>query len=357
MVPFESDKIEISPEATVLMAIDVISRGGIQIALVVDSSRRLLGTVTDGDIRRAILRGEPLSQAVSRIMNSKPATGRPDEPKKALIERMKSRFLRQLPLLDANGKVVGIEIFDHLVSPTPQKNWVVLMAGGEGTRLQPLTQETPKPLLPIGSKPLLETIITNFQEQGFPRFYVAVNYKADMITDYFGNGEKWGIHIEYLRERQKLGTAGALTLIQETPSEPIIVMNGDLLTKVNFQQLLDFHRAHEARATCCVRTYDFEVPYGVVALDKENIVGIDEKPRQQFFVSAGIYVLDPSVLALLPKDQSFDMPQLLRAIIDRKEPVAAYPIREYWLDIGRMDDFQRANLEFTHHFDEKSDSN
>jgi NDP-sugar pyrophosphorylase family protein len=223
---------------------------------------------------------------------------------------------------------------------------VVLMAGGLGTRLQPLTDECPKPLLAVGGRPILETILESFAEQGFKRIFLSVNHKAEMIRSHFGAGERWGVQVEYLHESIRLGTAGALSLLPERPTTPVVVMNGDLLTRTNFDNLLRFHNAQDAIATMAVREYDFQVPYGVVRLNGANIESIEEKPVQRFFVNAGIYTLSPEALDYLPIQTMFDMPNLFEHLIAAGKTTAAYPLREYWLDIGRLEELERAQREW-----------
>lgn len=338
--------VSIHPSTPILQAIEIIDKGAIKIALIADEDNHLLGTVTDGDIRRGILKGIGLDSEVQNVMNSKPVTARSNESHETMLAIMKLKRLHQIPIVDDNGCVTGIEILDELLKSQTRDNWVVLMAGGLGTRLRPLTDEYPKPLLKVGSKPILETIMENFIEYGFRKFYLSVNYKAEMIEAYFRDGSQWGAEIRYVRENQRMGTAGALGLLPEKQNSPIIVMNGDLLTKVNFQQLLDFHVDHHAQATMCVREFDFQVPYGVVKVDKLRLIGIDEKPTHKFFVNAGIYVLDPAVLDLIPKNDCFDMPNLYEKLMDLNCETVVFPIREYWMDIGRKDDFERANGEY-----------
>ncbi len=339
-------KARIAPDRSIRETIQTIDEGAIRIALVVDGENRLLGTVTDGDIRRGILRGISLEEAVTRVMNSQPTIARADEGRDTILERMKQTRLHQIPVVDGYGRLVTVEILDELLQARHRDNWVMLMAGGLGSRLRPLTDECPKPLLKVGSKPLLEIILENFLEYGFRKFYISVNYKAEMVKEHFGDGSRWGIEIRYVHEDRRLGTAGALSLLPERSTLPLIVMNGDLLTKVNFQHLLDFHAEHRARATMCVREYDFQVPYGVVRIDHHRVLGIDEKPVQRFFVNAGIYVLEPEVLGLIPSATYFDMPELFTRLIGQNHETAVFPIREYWLDIGHMEDFARANGDF-----------
>jgi dTDP-glucose pyrophosphorylase len=338
----------IGPECTVRDAIEVIDAAGLQIALVVDENQRLLGTVTDGDVRRAILRGLSLDDRAARVMNPNPATARQQDDRETLLTLMRQRRLHQIPVLDATWRVVGLEVIDDLVKPQPKTNAVVLMAGGLGTRLRPLTDDCPKPLLSIGTKPILETILEAFIQHGFGRFYLSVNYMADKLEEHFGDGSRWGAEIEYLREKERLGTAGALSLLPEPPTEPLFVMNGDLLTGLNFAHLLAFHTEHAAAATMCVREYEMQVPYGVIETRNHRILDIREKPTERYLVNAGVYVLQPDTLGLIPNGEFFDMPDLFKRLIARGEETAVFPIREYWMDIGRVEDFDRANV----HFDE-----
>ncbi|MDD5249249.1 MAG: nucleotidyltransferase family protein [Rhodocyclaceae bacterium] len=340
----------ISRDASLQQAIETLDVGSLQIALVVDVDRRLLGTVTDGDIRRGILRGMSLNQSIQGIMNVHPTVARVDENLSEVLVNMRRKQLHRIPVVDERGCVIGVRLLEELTQPHGRENWVVLMAGGLGSRLRPLTDGCPKPMLKIGDRPLLETIIERFIEQGFRRFFVSVNYMADRIKEHFGDGDKWGAQIHYLEEDRKLGTAGALSLLPDKPSAPILVMNGDVLTKINFAQLLDFHREHHAQATMCVREYDFQVPYGVVKIDNCRITGIDEKPIQRFFVNAGIYVLEPEAMQYVPQEMFFDMPSLFETLIGAGKETVVFPIREYWLDIGQMADYARANGDFARVF-------
>lgn len=337
----------VSPDATIKEVIRSIDRGAQKIALVVDEGIRLVGTVSDGDIRRGILKGCDLGNEVRQIMNTSPCVVGKFDGREKILALMRQKKVYQIPIVDDDGVLVGLEVVDTIFNTEKRENWVVLMAGGLGTRLKQLTADLPKPLLKVGDKPILETILDNFIEHGFSRFFISVNYKSEMIEEYFGDGSRWGAQIEYLREDKKLGTAGALGLLPEKPTAPVLVMNGDLLTKVNFRQLLDFHTEHLSSATMCVREYDFQVPYGVVTLDQHRIATIIEKPVQRFFVNAGIYVMEPEILEMIPHEVYLDMPSLFDKLVTQKRETAVFPIREYWLDIGRMDDFERAQLEFS----------
>ncbi len=333
----------LSPTASIREAIYRIDMGNAQIALVVDGNDVLAGTVTDGDVRRGILRGLSLEDPVSSIMNQAPTTGIPSEDRIALLGLMKRRLLHQIPLVDERGRVVGLETLDDLLRPDRRENPVVLMAGGMGTRLRPLTEKIPKPMLRIGDKPILESILESFAEYGFWQFYFAVNYKAEIIERHFGDGKKWDVQIEYIREEKKLGTAGALSLLPVTPKASILVMNADILTRVNFSHLLDFHEQSRAAATICLREYSHTVPYGVVRMNENELIGIEEKPVHRSMVSAGIYVLEPQTLdRLLPGDH-YEMPALLQDLANDGKRIVGFPVHEYWLDIGRLEDLERAH--------------
>jgi dTDP-glucose pyrophosphorylase len=328
-------------------AIRHIDSAGCQLAIVLDGEGRLAGLVSDGDVRRAILRGCGLETPAAEVMNASPTTALATASKEELLALMRRKVLRQIPLLNERGQVVGLATVEDLVGVVERPNWVVLMAGGMGTRLRPLTESTPKPMLQVSGKPILENIVQSFIDQGFRKFFVSVNYMAEAVRDYFGDGRDWGVTIEYLMEKQRLGTAGALSLLPSQPADPFVVMNGDLLTRVRFDNLLHFHSEHGATATMAVREYDFQVPYGVVRLEGSSVKAIDEKPVQRFFVNAGIYALSPEVLAQVPRDAFFDMPTLFDRVIAGGKRVAAYPVREYWLDVGRLEEFERAQHEWS----------
>lgn len=337
----------IAPDVTILDTVRRLDEVSGRTLLVVDQRRKLLGTVTDGDIRRGLLGGHRLEDGVSQVMNPTPKIANNEDSRENILTMMHTLKVRQIPLVDAEGIVVGVETIEELErGPATRDNWVVLMAGGLGTRLHPLTQSTPKPLLRVGNKPVLEIILESYIKHGFHRFYLAVNYKRKMVMEHFGDGSRWGCEIRYIEENQRMGTAGALGLIPDPPDTPLMVMNGDLLTSVNFESLLEYHQENGAEATIGVREYEFEVPYGVVNMDDHQVRGIDEKPVNKFFVNAGIYVLEPSVLALLPQGTYHDMTTLLTDLIAAERKVVAFPIREYWLDIGQPDDFVKANADF-----------
>ncbi|MBX9769783.1 MAG: nucleotidyltransferase family protein, partial [Candidatus Obscuribacterales bacterium] len=312
-----------------------------------DEGYRLLGTVTDGDIRRGILRGISLEDSVAKVMNVTPTVAKDSQSHHDILKQMKAKRLHQIPVLEDSGHVVGVRFLNDFLQTGSDEHWVILMAGGLGTRLRPLTNDLPKALLPVGDKPLLEHIINQFAEQGFHRFFISLHYKADMVFDLLGDGSKLGVQISYLHEQQQLGTAGALGLLPERPTNTFLVMNADLVTQVNFSQLLAFHKEQQATATMCVQQYDFQVPYGVIQLDGCRVAKIDEKPTQSFFVNAGICAFEPSVLDYVNVGEHLDMPALFTKLMHSAEPVSAFAVREQWLDIGRKADYQKAQEEFS----------
>lgn len=345
------ERVLLPPQATLRDAMEVINAAGSQVALVVDERRRLLGLLSDGDIRRALLAGQGIDGAVSEAMFTRPTVARAGDDRLAILATMRSRGLHQLPVVDADNVVVGLEVVDDFLTTPTRPNWVVIMAGGLGSRLKELTRDTPKPMLRIGSRPLLETILLGCAAQGFRRFYLAVNYKAEQIEAYFGDGRAWGIEIHYLKERQRLGTGGALSLLPGKPSLPIVVTNADLLTKEDFAHMVDAHEQSGADATLAVREYEMQVPFGVVREQEGFIEAIDEKPVQRFTVSAGMYVLSPAALELVPRETYFDMPSLFDRLAEHRMRARCHRINGYWLDIGRLPDYERAKLEYADVFD------
>jgi dTDP-glucose pyrophosphorylase len=323
-----------------------IDQGAMQIALIVNSDRSLLGTVTDGDIRRGLLKGISLKESASKVMNREPVTAREGTRPEEILSMMKEKQIHQIPMIDGRGRVVGLKLLDDLMQIEEKENWIVLMAGGMGRRLSPLTDHCPKPLIHVGTKPLLETILENFKMCGFKNFYISVNFQQEMIRNYFGSGDRWGLKINYIKETKELGTAGSLSLLPSKPRTPLIVMNGDVLTNIRFDQLLKFHSENHAAATMAVREYDFQVPYGVIGVGGHKILKIDEKPVQKFLVNAGVYVLDPKTLSYIPKNKFFHMTDLFETLLKKNKTTSAFPVREYWLDIGHIDDLKRANGEY-----------
>ena len=336
----------VSSSTSLRQTIEAITEGSLQIALVVDSENKLLGTVTDGDIRKAILAGKDLDITAGEAMRSQPITSASKTPRAAILKLMREKRIHQMPLLDDQGRVVDVLTVDDMIGAAHKPNAVVIMAGGLGTRLHPLTEETPKPMLKVGGKPILETIIQSFIDQGFTNFFVSVNYKANIISEYFGDGSRLGAKINYLHEKSRLGTAGGLSLLPRDIHAPIIVMNGDLLTRISVDALLDFHERESAVATMVVREDHYQVPYGVVEVDGTQIVGLVEKPIQRHLVNAGIYVISQDGLSNIPGDTFYDMPTHFAKLAANGHRTAAFPLHEYWVDIGRLDELERAQREW-----------
>lgn len=343
---YKIEEIKLSPSTTIRKALEIIDVGAMKLALVVNEDDRLIGTLSDGDIRRGLLSGLGMEDIISDIYNKKPTVCRITDPKDIVIETAVSRRIYQIPLIDEDGRVVKLAEIDHLIKKEKLPNPVVIMAGGKGQRLMPLTENTPKPMLKVGGKPMLEIILGRLHQQGFNDIYIAINYKGDQIKEYFGDGRMIGLNITYLEETQAMGTAGALSLISKLNDFPTLVMNGDILTNVNFENLIDFHNRANSEATMCIREYGLEVPYGVVKLNKNNIVAIEEKPVQQFYVNAGIYVLNTSVIQNLTKGARIDMTTVFENLVEQKLNTLSFPIREFWMDIGKHEDYNRANNEY-----------
>ncbi|ENM5816387.1 nucleotidyltransferase family protein, partial [Vibrio mimicus] len=333
--------------STIKQALEIINNEALRVAVVVDQNDKLLGMITDGDIRRGLLNDLQLTDAVSKVMNSNPITAKLGTSKEQLVELMERKQILSVPLLDKENKVVGLETLHSALSKNRYQNPVFIMAGGFGTRLRPLTDKCPKPMLKIGGKPILETVIKSFIKAGFSNFYISTHYMPEQIYQHFGDGGELGVSISYVHEDSPLGTGGALGLLPEDMPRnlPLIMINGDVLTKVDFQRLLNFHIENEADATMCVREYDYQIPYGVINSEGNKITSIVEKPIQRFFVNAGIYVVSPRVIQSVAKNQKIDMPTLLERHMVEREKVLMFPIHEYWLDIGRMDDFNKAQVD------------
>tara|TARA_B100001057_G_C22868269_1_gene957556 strand:+ start:2067 stop:3119 length:1053 start_codon:yes stop_codon:yes gene_type:complete len=340
------EKIKIRLDATIKEALKIISDGAIQIAIVVDKNGKLLGTLTDGDIRRGFLKGLNINSSVRSIIFKKPIIAKKNDTKEKLLKIALSKKIYQIPLVDNNNKVIGVRVLNELIKSKNKSNKVVIMAGGMGVRLRPLTKNIPKPMLKVGNKPILKIIVEKFRDSGYENFVICVNYKSKIIKNYFGDGHKFGVKIEYIQEKIRMGTAGALSLFKKKPKEPFFVINGDLLTNLDFEKMLDFHYEHNSKATMCLSEYNIESPYGEVKLERENITLIDEKPIHKFFVNAGIYILDPICLNLIPK-KFYNMPSLFNKIIAKKYKTISFPLGEYWLDIGTFNDYKKAKLEYS----------
>lgn len=341
-------KICVHPEDNIRQAITSIDQGVAGIALVVDDANRLVGTVTDGDVRRAMLGGLTLETRLSILLEQKkgtiypqpvsaPAGSQPED----LVQLMRERVIRQLPLLDGEGRVVDLAILDDHLHYIDLPLQAVIMAGGFGSRLRPLTDDLPKPMLPINGRPIMERIIEQLRQAGIRRIHVSTHYKPEKIVEYFGDGKRFGVDLTYINEETPLGTGGALGLMDQ-PDQPLLVVNGDILTQVNFRILFEYHKDHQSEITIAAQQYEMQVPYGVLECEGSRVTGLKEKPKMEFLVNAGIYILEPGILKLIPKNTFFNMTDLIQSALDHQNKVVTFPIHEYWQDIGRHDDYDQA---------------
>ncbi len=337
--------ITVPPETLIREAAKIIQTSPVKIVLVCDSDKTLLGTLTDGDIRRAVLDFADLSGNVATIMNKNPKVLRPEESPHAAREYMRNAVIRHLPRVNERGQIVDLILLDGSDDVMAQRTAVVLMAGGRGQRLMPLTRTTPKPLLMVGRKPVLQRQIEQLIGHGFSRFYISINYLGNMIEEFFGDGRQLGIEIKYLRETKALGTAGALSLMGDI-DVPLLVMNGDIVSKANFAELVRYFEDDGVAATMGVREYLYTVPYGCVKLNGAVIERFEEKPTFRHLVNAGIYVVSPKALTLVPKDEQFDMPELFDRLIEAGQPTNTFQITEEWIDIGQKEDLDWARRVF-----------
>ncbi|MDC1122007.1 nucleotidyltransferase family protein [Nitrospinaceae bacterium] len=340
------EKTFVDPSTSIKDAIRILESSGMQISLVVDHKKCLLGAITDGDIRRAILKGISLERPVEEAMNKKPTVASPEDDRNYVLTIMKSQLIHHVPIVNKEGVVVGLETVDQLYFGGMEDNWIVLMAGGLGTRLLPLTKDCPKPMIKVGNKPLLELTIQRCIKAGFRKFFISVNYKAEMIKSYFKDGSKWGIEIQYIHEEEKMGTAGSIGLLPQRPDKAFLVMNCDLVTNVNLVNMFQFHQKNKAKGTMGVCEYMIEVPYGVVEIQEHKISSINEKPTQRFLINGGIYVLEPETLELFNENIFLDMPELFNKMIAKNWHTSVFPIREYWIDVGQISDLEKANYDF-----------
>ncbi|WP_426448489.1 nucleotidyltransferase family protein [Siccibacter colletis] len=344
------EKILLSPGDTVRKALQVMNDEALRIAVITNHNRELLGVVTDGDIRRGILNNVSLDVPITELMNPNPIIAYEETARNQIVRMMREKGILALPVIDKKtSQIIGLKTLENTLSRTKYQNPVFIMAGGFGTRLRPLTDDCPKPMLKVGNRPILETLLIQFSEAGFENFYISTHYMPDQITNYFGDGSRFGVKIEYVHEEHPLGTGGALGLLPlAVPDLPLIMINGDVLTTLNIESLLRAHNDFEGVATMCVREYQYQVPYGVIKGEGNVITHMEEKPVQKFFVNAGIYVIEPSVYKSVPRHTKIDMPTLLEKQMEQGLQVMMFPVHEYWLDIGRMDDFERAQKDISY---------
>jgi dTDP-glucose pyrophosphorylase len=335
----------VSESASLRTAMEVLDRGSLEIVLVVGPDGALLGTLTDGDIRRAILSGASLKDAVSGFMHRRFTAVDPSASRTEVLDLMRARTFQQIPIVDAAGRLVGLHLLREILGASIRPNWAVVMAGGRGERLRPITDSIPKPMIKVAGRPILERIVLHLVGFGIRRIFLSVNYMGDMIEGYFKDGTELGCNIEYVKEEKPLGTGGALSLLPEKPDHPVLMLNGDLLTQFNIGNMLAFHTDGGFKATVGVHEYVHTVPYGVVEREGDRITGIREKPTQSWLANAGIYVFEPDLVERVPQDTYFPLPTLVEECLDRGEAVGAFPIEEDWIDVGHAKELRKARGE------------
>jgi dTDP-glucose pyrophosphorylase len=333
----------LSYKSTIEKVIQNLNATGLQIVLIVQNDGKFIGTISDGDIRRGLLKGLSLSSPISELVNLTPLTVDISVTREEVMDLMAFKKVHQIPVVDIERRLHGLYLWDEVSHPPIRKNWMVIMAGGFGTRLYPHTENCPKPMVLVGNKPMLEHIVDRARAEGFHQFIIAVHYLGHQIEDYFGDGKKFGIAIKYIRETSPMGTAGALSLIGKIPDTPIVVINGDVITSIKYGDFLDFHVRTKATATMAIRLHEWQNPYGVVNVNGTDIVGFEEKPISRSYINAGIYALSSEALALLPENSPCDMPSLFMSLKKESKSITAYLIHEPWIDIGRPSDLVIAN--------------
>lgn len=329
-------------DATIQQVISNLDQVAIKIVLVVNQAGELEGTISDGDIRRGLLKGLDLNSPITNVIHRNALVVPPEMPREMVKQLMVANMIQQIPVVDEQHQVLGLHLWDEIATPPTRSNLMVIMAGGMGTRLRPHTENCPKPLLPVAGKPMLEHIIDRAKLDGFSHFVLAIHYLGHMIEEHFGNGERLGVQIDYLREQSPLGTAGALGLLNPFPDAPFVVTNGDVITDIRYGELLDFHIRHDAAATMAVRVHEWQHPFGVVQIKGVEIVGFEEKPVARSHINAGVYALDPAALRVLSADAHCDMPTLFERLQAMAKKTLAYPMHEPWMDVGRPDDLKQA---------------
>lgn len=329
--------------ASISDAIKSLDMSALKIVMILDADGSLKGTISDGDIRRGIIKGLGIESNVSEIMRTDPFVVPSIMSRELVLQLMVANKLQQVPIVGDGGRVLGLHLWDEITVPPNRTNLMVIMAGGLGSRLGAHTKKCPKPLLPVYGRPILEHIIERAKSDGFKRFIISINYLGEMIEEYFGDGKKLGVDVDYLRETAPLGTAGALSLMNAVPSDPIVITNGDVITDINYGEVLDFHNRNLSDATMAIRLHEYQHPFGIVQTNELNLIGFEEKPTIRSHINAGVYVLNPNVLSFLKHDAHCDMPTLYERLIKNKMKVMAFPMHEPWLDIGRPSDLEIAN--------------
>jgi dTDP-glucose pyrophosphorylase len=320
-------------------AIRCLDASSLRIVLVTNDQGRLEGTVSDGDIRRGLLKGVGLDSSITEVLRKDALVVPPSISAELVMQLMRSNRLQQIPVVDEQQRVIGLHLWDEVAAPIIRENIMVIMAGGVGKRLRPHTDNCPKPLLPVAGRPMLEHIIERAKLEGFAHFVISIHYLGHMIEEYFGDGARLNVQINYLREETPLGTAGALRLLSPIPRAPFVVTNGDVLTDIRYGEILDFHVRHSSVATMAVREHEWQHPFGVVYTHGIEIAGFEEKPVARTHINAGVYVLNPDAVQIIGTNGHYDMPTLFDELRAQGCRTVAYPMHEPWLDVGRPDDY------------------
>ena len=336
----------ILPESsTIGEAIRNLDQVGIKIVLVVGKANKLIGTISDGDIRRGLFKGLDLNDPIARLVNNNALVVPPEMARDMVMQLMVANKIQQIPVVDGEQQLVGLHLWDEMSTLPARANLMVIMAGGKGTRLLPHTQDCPKPMVLVAGKPMLEHIIERGKLEGFNHFMLAIHHLGHLIEAHFGNGERLGVKIDYLREQSPLGTAGALSLLNPRPDAPFVVTNGDVIADIRYGELLDFHNRYQASATMAVRVHEWQHPFGVVKMQGVEVVGFEEKPVARSHINAGVYALSPEVLNELIAEERCDMPMLFERLQAKAKSTVAYPMHEPWLDVGKPEDLLQANTD------------
>lgn len=332
----------INPEATILECMDCMDKSGAGIALAVHGDFKLMGTISDGDIRKALLKGCALDTKIAGLINRNCFSVLPTFPRVKVLDIMQARRFEQVPIVDEAGRVIGIHLLHDMLGAVSSPSWAVIMAGGKGMRLRPLTENIPKPMIPVAGRPILERIILHLVSYGINRIFLAVNYLSDMIEDHFQDGSQFGVSIEYLRENEPLGSGGAISLLPEMPKHPLIVMNGDLIEDANFAKMINFHSQNDFYATMGVYPYFHQVPFGCVKMKNNTLTSIVEKPILEETVNAGIYVLSPKAVSHVPQDTAFPITSLFENALGSDDACGTFVLEKEWLDIGSPQQLRQA---------------
>lgn len=336
-------KVTLPTSSTIQEALYVLNESGLRIVLVVNPEGKLLGTISDGDIRRGFMNGSSLSDLIDNVVHIEYLGVPPEMSRTQVLDLMLNNGIQQIPIVDKEQKLIGLHLWDEIRKPAPLSNKLFILAGGKGTRLAPLTDNCPKPMLQVGGKPILEHIVERARGEGIFNLIFSTNYLGNVIEEYFGDGKEFGVNITYVKEESPLGTAGALSLLNEPVNEPLLVSNGDLITDIRYSEMLEFHNSHQSFITVATRSHEWQNPYGVVLTSGSDVIGYEEKPLSKSNINAGVYVLDPGVLSLLQFNEHCDMPSLITKALGTGNRLYAYPMYENWLDVGRPIDLELAN--------------